>query len=88
MPKRHEFKIELGAKAKDKITGFEGIIVVRCQWLNGCNTYGIKPQKLKDEKTIDTTYFDEPQLIVINKKEVTGKRSTGGPCQSPTQPNR
>jgi hypothetical protein len=35
------FKHELGKEAKDKITGYEGIIVCRCEHLFGCNTYGI-----------------------------------------------
>ncbi len=61
------FKIELGVKAKDKITGFKGIIVGRAEHLFGCNTYGISPQTLKDGQRINTEWFDEGRI------EVTGK---------------
>ena len=36
-----EFIFELGAKAKDKLTGFEGIITGRADLITGRNTYGI-----------------------------------------------
>lgn len=38
------FKHKLGLKAKDKITGFEGIITARCEYLTGCNQYCLTPQ--------------------------------------------
>ena len=40
--KNPDFKLFLGDKAKDLITGFEGIIIARTQYLTNCNTYGIK----------------------------------------------
>ena len=30
-----EKKIELGKQAKDKITGFVGVVTVRCEYLDG-----------------------------------------------------
>jgi hypothetical protein len=33
----------LGKKAKDKITGFEGIITPKHLYLTGCTQYGIQP---------------------------------------------
>lgn len=30
-----------GKKVKDKITGFEGIVVAKCIYLTGCNQYGV-----------------------------------------------
>jgi hypothetical protein len=32
----NEFALELGASARDTITGFEGVIVSKTKWLNGC----------------------------------------------------
>jgi hypothetical protein len=58
---------ELGLKAKDKITGIEGIIVGRCEHLFGCNTYGIAPQKTKEGKRLDTEWFDEGRIEIIGK---------------------
>jgi len=61
------FKYELGKKAKDKITLFEGIIVARAEHLFGCNTYGLAPQAYDKEKGKrgDTEWFDEGRLEIL-----------------------
>lgn len=56
--------IELGQKAKDKITGLEGVLVGRCQYLYGCTQYGIAPPA-KDNKVGDTYWFDEGRIQVL-----------------------
>lgn len=86
--KNPEFKYELGSRAKDKITGFEGIIMCRAQWLNNCNVYGIKPTKLRDDKPIEMSHFDEPEIEIIEEKVVKPERTTGGPAQAIPHPNR
>jgi len=62
-----EFKHELGKKAKDKITLFEGIIVGRAEHLFGCATYGLAPQSYDKEKQKrgETEWFDEGRLEII-----------------------
>ena len=85
---KENFKFELGSRAKDKITGFEGIIIYRTQWINNCNVYGLKPTKLRDDKPIDSCQFDEPQIEIIEKEVIEPKRKTGGPTQSMSQTNR
>jgi hypothetical protein len=40
------FKINLGAFVKDKITGFEGIVIGRTQWLYGCVRYTVQQREL------------------------------------------
>lgn len=71
------FLIELGKIAKDKITGFEGVITARCEFLTGCNRYCIQPTTLKDGRPIESIYFDEAQIEVlsdgINASEVQGE---------------
>lgn len=86
--KTPDFKFELGDKAKDKITGFEGIIVYRTQWLHNCNVYGMKSQELKDGMPRDNAQFDEPQLELVKEKEIEKSRKTGGPCELMSQNNR
>lgn len=86
--KQPNFKFELGDKAKDMITGFEGIIVYRTQWLHNCNVYGLKSQKLKDDKPMDNSQFDEPQLELVKEKVIEKSRKTGGPCELMKQTNR
>ena len=61
----------LGKKAKDKITGFEGIITSKHVYLTGCNQYGIQPRSDKDGKIPDKGFFDEGRL------EITGDGISG-----------
>jgi len=63
-----EFKFELGSKAKDTITGFEGIIISRSEWLTGCNTYGIRPKAIKNEYKQES-YFDEDSIELASKSK-------------------
>jgi hypothetical protein len=73
------FKHELGKKAEDRITGFKGIIVGRCEHLYGCNTYGLTTQVTEDGKRIDTEWFDEARIKVIGRgiaKPDDGRLST------------
>ena len=76
--------INLGDKAKDKVTGFEGIAVARTEWLNGCTRIGLQSDKLKDGLPTDIHTFDEPQLILLKTRVVPiGSRDTGGPIPTP-----
>ena len=57
----------LGKLGRDKVTGFEGIIVAKIIHLFGCNHYELKP-KVKDGgdlKKIES--FDERSIEVIGK---------------------
>ncbi len=77
-------RINLGDKAKDIVTGFEGICVARTEWLNGCTRIGLQSDKLKDGVPTDIQNFDEPQLILVKANKVRpGPRNTGGPIPAP-----
>jgi hypothetical protein len=84
-----DFKFKLGHVVRDQITGFEGVIVCRSQWLTNCNTYGVKPQKLKDDGTpMSTEHFDEPNLIEVEPEpRFEEERDTGGPTSMPPRTN-
>lgn len=56
--------IQLGLKAQDKITGFEGIIIGRCQYLTGCDQYGLVPPA-KDGKIEGAQWFDEGRVTIV-----------------------
>ena len=62
-----EFIFELGVKAKDKITGFEGIITGRADHITGCNTYGLKGKLDKDGQPREVEWFDEGMITVTGK---------------------
>lgn len=67
----------MGKLAKDKITGFTGIITSKHEYLTGCNQYGLQPAIDKDGKVPDKGYFDEGRVEIIGpgitEAEVAGK---------------
>ena len=79
--------IKLGVKAKDKVTGFTGIVIAKSQWLTGCDTYGLKPKSVKNQIE-DAQWFDEGQIEIIGKgvpiKEIKSKKNGGPRLDSPT----
>jgi hypothetical protein len=70
---------KLGKKAKDKVTGFEGIITSKHIYLTGCAQYGLQPSIDKDGKVPDMKYFDEGRLEIIGEgitaKEVAAEEN-------------
>ena len=79
--------VPLGAHVKDTVTGFEGIVESRTEWLNGCRRIGVLPLGLKDDGSLrDAANFDIEQLEVLNKRGVEPKpvsRRTNGPMPAP-----
>lgn len=74
------FKFRLGAKARDTVTGFEGIIIGRNEWLNGCVQYAIKPKVNDKGEIMEAEWIDEQQLEIVRKTtKVTLVKKTGGP---------
>jgi len=71
----------LGKKGKDQITGFEGIITGRCNYLYGCTQYCLVPKAINGE-TKNAEWFDEGRIKIIGKgvapEEVKGDKD-GGP---------
>ena len=57
--------IKLGERVKDTITGFEGIVVCKANYLNGCVQIQVQSQELDDGKIVKPEWIDEPQLVVI-----------------------
>lgn len=75
-------EIKLGQKAKDKVTGFTGIIIGVVDYLYGCKQYGIVPQVKKNaEKVEGAVWFDEGRIEILGKgilpEEVKVKKSGG-----------
>ena len=70
--------IKLGQKAKDKVTGFEGIIVGKAEYLFGCNQFGLAPEA-KDGKVNDTHWFDEGRIEVLGRGVLPAEVATKKP---------
>lgn len=63
--------IVLGAKVKDRISGFEGIASAKVEYLTGCTQIGVMPVGLTAEgKTKEWQYFDWQRLEIVD--EATG----------------
>jgi len=76
---------ELGTKVKDIISGYSGTVVARTEWLNGCVTYKVRPNKLdKDGAASEGINFDEEELKLVSDKNVLDEKPTrtGGPRRS------
>jgi hypothetical protein len=72
------FKIELGSKVKDRISGFVGIVYARTEWMYGCRRYTVQPQELKDGRPVESVAFDEDQLEVLEVAKSFEVRIAGG----------
>lgn len=73
------FKIELGVKVKDSITGFKGIVTARAEYITGCKQYSLVP-KAEKNKAATAAWFDEDRLVDSVKKKAA-KVPKGGPQQ-------
>lgn len=75
--------IKLGDIARDKVTGFQGMVVARIEYLNGCVRLGIQPTTLdKDGKMAESMFIDDTQCEKVDKEkpDIKGKSGkTGGP---------
>lgn len=72
-------KFQLGDKVRDTVTGFEGIVTCKNEWLNGCLQYCVKGKVKKDKSIPEGEWIDEGQLTLIKAKALdVEKKPTGG----------
>lgn len=83
-----KFKFDLGITARDRVTGIEGTLDARSEWLNGCLRYSLQPKakEANPDKSPDSYWFDEGQLEKVddglNATNPVRKTRTGGPKTS------
>jgi len=70
--------IKLGEKAKDKVTGFEGIVMARAEYLNGCITLLVQPKGLSRDGSLKVAYWIDEQRLTVKSRA-----TAGGPQQYP-----
>lgn len=83
--------VQLGDKVRDRISGFEGIVIGITEYLYGCRRPFVQPTALSNEgKPGEASSFDEPQLEILQpaafEPVVTGAAvptKTGGPRPAP-----
>lgn len=83
-----KFKFNLGDKVKHTITPFEGIVISRTEWYNGCLRYMVQSQDLKDGKPVDPQSFDDEELVAAGEGVKPSRRETGGPMPAPPKTGR
>lgn len=85
--------IQLGDRVRDRISGFEGIVVGVTDWLYGCRRPMVQPGTLTaDGKPTDAQSFDEPQLELLERAVLAPPApvapplpKTGGPRATPSR---
>lgn len=60
----------LGLKVEDKITGFKGVVVTIGFDLFGCVQAIVRPSTNKDNKMLESEWFDVDRLKVTSTKPV------------------
>lgn len=58
--------IDLGDRVKDIITGFEGIVTGKCQYITGCDQVLVQPRVKDDGSKAEGGWFDSDRCTVIN----------------------
>lgn len=76
----------LGKKARDKITGFVGVVTARAEYLYGCAQFCLVPAVNDKGEMQEGRWFDEGRLEVIGvgvaAEDVRGSKP-GGPQDAP-----
>jgi len=74
--------IRLGDTVTDSITGFTGVAIGRCDYLNGCEEWELQPKILQENgEPVKARWFDEQRLT--DQSDV----GTGGPADHPPAPS-
>ncbi len=76
-------KAKLGMTVKDQLTGFQGTVVARSEWLWGCVSIAVLSGEHKDGKPVEEQWFDEARIFEVkgSKKREAPAAVTGGPAR-------
>jgi hypothetical protein len=75
--------INLGGEARDTVTGFVGICVIRSDYISGCSRVSLQPPVGADGKIPEPGHFDEPMCEVLTPAKAPCKHSDKGGPGSP-----
>lgn len=84
--------VKLGDKVRDTVTGLEGIVMCRAEWLYDCVRIIVQPQTLHDGRPVENVQFDEGQLEVVSSGEIKpfekkDKKTGGDRSATPSRPS-
>lgn len=91
MSTEHVFIDLLGKTAKDRVTGFQGVVSSVSFDLYGCIQVALTPPVDKDGKLVDGRWFDVNRLLVVDESRVmpvpkwgeSPKKHDYGPAEKP-----
>jgi len=68
--KREE--LELGDLGRHVVTGFEGVVIAKVDYLQGCRQLCLQPRGLHKEtgQPLESVYFDEPYVDPVERAVV------------------
>jgi len=78
--------IDLGDRARDTVTGYEGIVTAITSWLNGCRRITLQAHGLHEGKPFDSYTVDESDIEILGKDPLHRRqpiKPTGGPRPAP-----
>lgn len=64
-------RIPFGVKAKDKITGLEGVVTAHSDCITGCDQYYLQPQVDEKGGKREGQWFDENRIEVTDAKAIS-----------------
>lgn len=74
--------MELGTKARDIVTGFEGVVTAHAQHITGCDTLFLNPPA-KDGEVKDGAWFDIDRCVATDEPLVRVPQNSGKPGGAP-----
>jgi len=74
---------KLGWTAKDKITGFQGVITGRCEYLTGCNQILLSPPVDEKGAARDGHWYDEQRCERVGNTEIVLDNGANPGCDIP-----
>ena len=80
------YRIDLGSTVKDLITGFEGKVIGRCEYITGCDQYLIQPNCEDTSVKKDPLWFDDNRLEInefVEKLELPEFEKPGADIEAP-----
>ena len=79
------FRFAMGDRVRDKLCGFNGVVVTQINYYNGCHRYSVLAENLEAGKPAEE-WIDEAQLELIEtakKPKAVIEEGNGGPGKVP-----
>ncbi len=79
-------KVKLGDKARDTVTGYQGTVIAKTEWMNGCHRVTIQAEGLKDDGGAkESHHCDVQQVELVEENKTPARKLSGGPMPNPSR---